>query len=110
MAAGLTVGCGGGTAETPATQAPETQKDGGETTQAQASGGGESGEQVTIRFAGWLEVEEATSQLFKDLIAGFEAENRISRWRRWRFPSTISNGSGDDRGQLRRRGGRDYGK
>lgn len=28
MAAGLTVGCGGGTAETPATQAPETQKDG----------------------------------------------------------------------------------
>ena len=75
MAAGLTVGCGGGTAETPATQAPETQKDGGETTQAQASGGGESGEQVTIRFAGWLEVEEATSQLFKDLIAGFEAEN-----------------------------------
>lgn len=90
MAAGLTVGCGGGTAETPATQAPETQKDGGETTQAQASGGGESGEQVTIRFAGWLEVEEATSQLFKDLIAGFEAEIRISRWRRWRFPSTIS--------------------
>ena len=61
MAAGLTVGCGGGTADTPATQAPKTQKDGGETTQAQASGGGESGEQVTIRFAGWLEVEEATS-------------------------------------------------
>ena len=66
MAAGLTVGCGGGTAETPATQAPETQKDGGEPTQAQASGGGESGE------------------------PGLRRKIRISRWRRWRFPSTIS--------------------
>lgn len=34
-----------------------------------------SEEQITIRFAGWLEVEDATAQLFKDLIAGFEEEN-----------------------------------
>lgn len=43
MAAGLTVGCGGGTADTPATQAPKTQKDGGETTQAQAPAEGRAG-------------------------------------------------------------------
>lgn len=35
----------------------------------------EEGEQVTIRFAGWLEVEEATAELFKNLIADFEAKN-----------------------------------
>lgn len=73
MAAGLLAGCGAKTEEKPTA---ESVSAGEEKTQAEASGAdGENQETVTIRFAEWLEVEEATAQLFKDLIAGFEKEN-----------------------------------
>lgn len=73
MAVSMLTGCGAGqTKETAA----ETNVETVEKTAAEASSAAEEKkEQVVIRFAGWLEVEEATSQLFKDLIAGFEKEN-----------------------------------
>lgn len=74
MAATLLVGCGNSGTATPTAEAAKTtevQKE----TQVAATQAPAATEQITIRFAGWLEVEEATSQLFKDLIAGFEKQN-----------------------------------
>lgn len=69
MAAAMLVGCGSKGDGMPESQGGEVQE------QTEKEDSSEKEEQVVIRFAGWLEVEEATTQLFKDLMAGFEAKN-----------------------------------
>lgn len=69
MAAAMLVGCGSKGDGMPESQGGEVQE------QTEKEDSSEKEEQVVIRFAGWLEVEEATAQLFKDLMAGFEAKN-----------------------------------
>ena len=65
-AAAMLAGCGNSQADT----SDNVQGSAAADTEAASSE-----DTVTIRFAGWLEVEDATAQLFKNLIDGFEAEN-----------------------------------
>ena len=82
MVSGLALsGCGGNSAsattaapkETTTAEPAETKKE--ETKGEEAKGEAPAGEQVTITISNWLEAEEATSAIFKELLDDFMAAN-----------------------------------
>ena len=82
MVSGLALsGCGGNSTsattaapkETTTAAPAETKKE--ETKKEETKGEAASGEQVTITMSNWLEAEEATSDIFKELLNDFMAAN-----------------------------------
>ena len=82
MVSGLALsGCGGNSTsattaapkETTTAEPAETKKE--ETKGEEAKGEAPAGEQVTITMSNWLEAEEATSDIFKELLNDFMAAN-----------------------------------
>ena len=78
MVGGLALsGCGGGQTSTTAapTEAAKTEAAKTEAAAEPAATEAASGEQVTITISNWLEAEEATSAIFKELLDDFMAAN-----------------------------------
>ena len=77
MVSGLALsGCGGNsTSATTAAPKETTTAAPAETKKEETKGEAASGEQVTITMSNWLEAEEATSDIFKELLNDFMAAN-----------------------------------
>lgn len=68
-------GCGGNQAESAPAPAPAGNASVETTAAASAAPKQEGGEKVTITMSNWLEAEEATSAIFKEMLDDFMAEN-----------------------------------